>query len=146
MEQLQADWREGGQANVGRRSSGTTAAKFGEVWRELAVGRALGVGYTRGVQRIGGGILRGRKLRPLPAGISGVRPTGARVREAISARGLAAAQITVLDALLKLVHDFKRLRLFSDISMGRQHVTQAAEGVPNGGKADLVQKGCPVLS
>lgn len=35
------------------------------------------------MQRIGSGTLRGRVLRPLPAGIDGVRPTGSRVREAI---------------------------------------------------------------
>lgn len=35
------------------------------------------------MQRVGAGSLRGRVLRPLPAAISGVRPTGSRVREAI---------------------------------------------------------------
>lgn len=35
------------------------------------------------MQRVGSGTLRGRVLRSLPAAISGVRPTGARVREAI---------------------------------------------------------------
>lgn len=35
------------------------------------------------MQRIGAGTLRGRVLRPLPAAIAGVRPTGSRVREAI---------------------------------------------------------------
>lgn len=35
------------------------------------------------MQRVGAGSLRGRVLRPLPATIVGVRPTGSRVREAI---------------------------------------------------------------
>ncbi len=35
------------------------------------------------MQRVGAGSLRGRVLRPLPATIEGVRPTGSRVREAI---------------------------------------------------------------
>ena len=35
------------------------------------------------MQRVGAGSLRGRVLRPLPATIAGVRPTGSRVREAI---------------------------------------------------------------
>ncbi len=35
------------------------------------------------MQRVGAGSLRGRVLRPLPAAIVGVRPTGSRVREAI---------------------------------------------------------------
>ena len=38
------------------------------------------------MQRVVGGRFRGRKLLPLPRGISGVRPTGARVREAIFSR------------------------------------------------------------
>jgi 16S rRNA (guanine966-N2)-methyltransferase len=46
------------------------------------------------VQRIGSGTLRGRVLRPLPAGIAGVRPTGSRVREAIFDR----LQVEVRDA------------------------------------------------
>jgi 16S rRNA (guanine966-N2)-methyltransferase len=41
------------------------------------------VGYPGGMQRVGAGSLRGRVLRPLPATIAGVRPTGSRVREAI---------------------------------------------------------------
>ena len=35
------------------------------------------------MQRITGGQLRGRKLSRLPDGVAGLRPTGARVREAI---------------------------------------------------------------
>lgn len=35
------------------------------------------------MQRITGGQLRGRKLSRLPGGVAGLRPTGARVREAI---------------------------------------------------------------
>lgn len=35
------------------------------------------------MQRISAGTLRGRVLRPLPANVRGVRPTGARVREAV---------------------------------------------------------------
>ena len=35
------------------------------------------------MQRIEAGSLRGRKLLPLPAGVPGLRPTGARVRGAI---------------------------------------------------------------
>lgn len=35
------------------------------------------------MQRVGSGTLRGRVLRPLPPGVTGVRPTGSRVREAI---------------------------------------------------------------
>ena len=35
------------------------------------------------MQRIEAGSLRGRRLLPLPAGVPGLRPTGARVRGAI---------------------------------------------------------------
>ncbi len=35
------------------------------------------------MQRIGAGALRGRKLLPLPRGVPGLRPTGARIRGAI---------------------------------------------------------------
>ena len=35
------------------------------------------------MQRITGGLLRGRKLLALPGGVTSLRPTGARVREAI---------------------------------------------------------------
>jgi aspartate aminotransferase len=45
---------------------------------------AAGEGGTLGpVQRIEAGSLRGRRLLPLPAGVPGLRPTGARVRGAI---------------------------------------------------------------
>jgi 16S rRNA (guanine966-N2)-methyltransferase len=50
------------------------------------------------MQRVGAGSLRGRVLRPLPATIAGVRPTGSRVREAIFDRlHLTLPGATVLD-------------------------------------------------
>ncbi|HET6581979.1 MAG TPA: 16S rRNA (guanine(966)-N(2))-methyltransferase RsmD [Nannocystaceae bacterium] len=50
------------------------------------------------MQRISAGALRGRKLMALPAGVAGLRPTGARVREAIFDRlGPGILDTRVLD-------------------------------------------------
>lgn len=53
------------------------------------------------MQRIEAGSLRGRKLLPLPAGVPGLRPTGARVRGAI------------FDRLQQEVRDARVLDLFA---------------------------------
>ncbi|MBK9754164.1 MAG: 23S rRNA (adenine(2030)-N(6))-methyltransferase RlmJ [Nannocystis sp.] len=50
------------------------------------------------MQRIGAGTLRGRVLRPLPAAIAGLRPTGSKVRGAIFDRlHLGLPDMVVLD-------------------------------------------------
>lgn len=63
--------------------------------------RRPGLGYSRGMQRVGAGTLRGRVLRPLPSTIADVRPTGSKVREAIFDRlhlGLPGAVVLDLFA------------------------------------------------
>lgn len=50
------------------------------------------------MQRISAGALRGRKLMSLPDGVAGLRPTGAKVREAIFDRlGSSVVDTRVLD-------------------------------------------------
>lgn len=60
----------------------------------FAIARGPGHPWLAVVQRIESGSLRGRKLLPLPAGVPGLRPTGARIRGAIFDR----LQQAVIDA------------------------------------------------
>ena len=64
------------------------------VARVAGFGSGSGFGSGFGLQRIGAGTLRGRKLLALPEGVPGLRPMGSRVREAVFDR----LQTSVLEA------------------------------------------------
>jgi 16S rRNA (guanine966-N2)-methyltransferase len=100
------------------------------------------------VQRIEAGQLRGRKLMSLPRGVSGLRPTGARVRGAIFDRlGAAVGDARVLDLFAgsgaltfeALSRGAERATLVEVDARVVRHLRSQAEALDLGARVEIVR-------